>query len=150
MKTGEQFFAIGVVDHAHNRCVLFEDRIGVDPGARMGHQGDGHRVVRDAAQEVGGAVQGVDVPGGGPFGSAAGLFGHDAVGGAALAQDIENGGFGFAVGLGDQVIARLVVDHQVVAVVRIRLENGRAGMGGAHGDIDGRAKVQRCLVGGSL
>src|SRR5690606_6072054 len=88
------------------------------------------------------AVQRIDVPGGAALGLATRFFGHDAELGRAGPQGFDNGGFGFAVGLRDQIVAGLVVDHQVGAMVRVRLQDGGAGVGRRNGRVDGGCQVQ--------
>ncbi|CPP10868.1 Uncharacterised protein [Bordetella pertussis] len=155
MDGGEKLFAAGVVDHADDRRVFLQVGARHHARARVGDQRDRHRVVRDAVQIVGGAVQRVDVPGGcRPLRRAAGFFGHDAELRRALAQYADDGGLGLAVGLRDQVVARLAVDDQIRAMVRVRLQNGGACMGRCDGCVDGRAEVQggggRGALGGGL
>ncbi|SUW53349.1 Uncharacterised protein [Bordetella holmesii] len=73
----------------------------------------------NAAQEIGRAVQRVDVPGRRALRLAAGFLGDNAKRRAALAQDVQDGGFSLPVGLRDEVIARLVIDDEIAAMMRI-------------------------------
>ena len=67
-------------------------------------QGDGYGELREAVQVVRGAVQGIDYPlivi---PFAAAA-FFGQDAVVGVSIAQYPDDGLFGVAVDLADEVV----------------------------------------------
>lgn len=147
---GEQLFAIGVVDHADHGRVFLQGRAGRGLGAGMRHQGDGDGVMRNAAKEVGGAVQGVDIPGRRALGRAAGFLGDNTEGRAAFAQDFQDGGLGFAVGLRDEVVAGLVIDDEVAAMMCVRLQDGRARVCRAHRDVNGGAEIEHRLGGESL
>jgi len=141
---GVHFFAVGVVDDADDRGFFVIDRLRVGVIAGMGDQRDGYRVVRDAVQEVGGAVQRVDVPGGWTLRLTAGFLGNDAELRCARAQNVEDGGLRLAVGLRYQIVARLAVYDQVAAVLCVGLQNGGTGMGSG----DGCVKRVRQIQGG--
>ncbi|MNT35452.1 hypothetical protein D3C72_1714800 [compost metagenome] len=97
--------------------------------------------MRNVVQEIGGAVERVDIPGGDALGLAPGLFGHDAELGRAGPQLLNNDGLGFAVRLGHEIVARLAVDHEIGAMVRVGLQNGGACMGCGDGRVDRGAQV---------
>jgi hypothetical protein len=52
---------------------------------------------------------------------ASAFFGDDAKLGCAFAQDFDNRFFGFAVGLGYQVVAHFFIDDQLGPVMGVRL-----------------------------
>src|SRR5690606_10210208 len=113
---GEHLFAAGIVHDAQYGGVVFERGVVIDAGAAMRNKGDRHGIVGYTVQEIGGAVERVDIPGGSALGLAAAFFDHNTQFRAAFVQNIENGLFGFAVGLRHEVVAGFGVDGQFVAV----------------------------------
>ncbi|MNV45587.1 hypothetical protein D3C71_1373900 [compost metagenome] len=97
--------------------------------------------MRNVVQEIGGAVERVDIPGGDALGLAPGLFGHDAELGRAGPQLLNNDGLGFAVRLGHEIVARLAVDHEIGAVMRVGLQDGCTAMSRSDGRVDCGAQV---------
>ncbi len=117
---GEFFLAYRIEDHG-----VFQ--------AALVLAGDAHREVRDATDEVGGAIQRVDDPDVvGAFAFAcqvAGFLTVEAVGGVGLAQDGENGLLGSAIDFGDEVIGAFFVDGDNVQALN-RTENQFTGAAG--------------------
>ncbi|MCY1508910.1 hypothetical protein D9M68_432350 [compost metagenome] len=104
--------------------------------------GDAHGVVRNATDEVGGAVQRVDDPQViGAFALAfqqAAFFAEDAVVRVGLAQGLDDGELGCAIDLGDVILGVLLVDGDNVQALD-RAENQFTGAAsGAQGDIQHR------------
>ncbi len=141
----EELFAAGVVDHADDRRVFGQRFVGGHRGAGMRDQGDRHGVMRDVVQEVGGAVERVDVPGGHTLGLAARFLGDDAELGGAGLQFLDDRGLRLAVRLGHEVVAGLAIDHEIGAMVRVGLQDGCASMSCRDGRVDRGAQVDgRC------
>src|SRR5690606_17517965 len=120
---GKQFFAVGIVYDTDDRRVLGERRV-VDQGTFVCNKGDRHGVLRDPVQEVGGAVEGVYVPGGRAGGLPAAFLGDDAQVGRAFLEDLDDGLLGLPVGLRYQVVAAFLVDDEFGPVMRIGLQDG--------------------------
>ena len=112
----ERFCLQRVVDHAqHQLPVLF--------------QRDGHRPMRDPAQKVRRAVQGVHDPTA-PAGTAVGLLAQPTVVGVGAQQAVAQQRLGLVVGLRHEVALTLGVDGQQIAVVPMRLQQRSGCMGG--------------------
>ncbi|MNI46589.1 hypothetical protein D3C73_1010610 [compost metagenome] len=92
-------------------------------------------------QEIGGAIQRVDVPGGAALGLAARLFSHDAEFGRARLQLLNDHGLGFAVCLRYEIVARLAVDHEVGPMMRVGLQDGCTRMRRSDCRVDRGAQV---------
>ncbi|MNQ85683.1 hypothetical protein D3C85_1008550 [compost metagenome] len=126
---GEFFLAYRIEDHGVLQAALVL-------------AGDAHGVVRNAADEVGGAIQRIDDPQVvGAFALAfqqATFFAEDAVVRVGLAQGLDNGELGSAVDLGDVVLGVLLIDGDNVQAFD-RAENQFTGAAsGAQGDIQHR------------
>src|SRR3546814_19573580 len=65
----------------------------------------------------------------------AGFLGNDSQVGGALAQQFDDGGFRFAVGLRHQIVARFFINDEIVPAVDMRLQDRRRGLCGGHGGI---------------
>jgi hypothetical protein len=104
----EEFSGGGVVDGAHHRQPILR-------------AGDHDRPVRQPAHEVGGAVDGVDHPI-----EARGtelapvLLAHDPVVWPAGGDGVADQRLGRAVGVGDEVLVPLALDHEVVECAEAR------------------------------
>src|SRR3546814_17602480 len=77
MHGGKQFFAVGVVYNTYYRGVLGQRCI-VDQCALVRNERNRYGVLRNAVQEVSGAVQGVYILGGGAGGLHTAFFGTNA------------------------------------------------------------------------
>src|SRR5690606_9046936 len=99
VQTGEQLFAVGVINHADDRSVHFEGLVATDLGTGMGDEGDGDGVLRNAVQEVGGSIQRINVPGRDLGSFAAALFGNDPKLGCTFQKNFDDRLFGLAIGL---------------------------------------------------
>src|SRR5690606_13014985 len=67
---------------------------------------------------------------------------YDAEFGRTVAQLFDNGGFGVAIGLGDQVVAGFLVDDKVCAAKGMCLEYGGSGARGRNGGIEILAEMK--------
>ena len=118
----EELVCRRVVDHAGDEVALALER-------------DRDREDRDAVQEVGGAVERVDVPGVALVGALDGAaFLHDeAVAGPRLRELLEQRGLGLLVGGGDEVARALDRDLQVLDLAEVALQPApRLEGGGGH------------------
>lgn len=129
---GKQFVAVRVKNHRMRQHTLVGER-------------DGHGILWKAMDEVCRAVERIDDPQ--EFGVgfvAARLFGQDAVAGIDFAQGFDDGRFGGAVDLGDEVVLLLDADLDLAEV-----EAGAADhAAGAAGGLDGR--IEHVVHGGGL
>ncbi len=123
---GEFLFAQRIIDHA----VLH-------PALDL--QGDGHRVLGKAVDEIGGAVERIDHPQViGAFalaGQFAAFLGEDAVVRVRLADDVDDACLGGLVHLGDEVVGLLAIHLERVAVLRRAADQVARLAGGSQGNV---------------
>ena len=100
-------------------------------------QGDRHRVVRHAEQEVGSAVERVDQPLelGLRVRFRRALLGADGVLRVGAAQPLRDRPFGLAVGAADEVVRALALDLQAVGEVVVADDDAPGRPGGVDGDV---------------
>src|SRR3546814_5495374 len=86
-------------------------------------------------QKIGRSVERIYIPRGLAGHMSAGFLGNDSQVGGALAQQFDDGGFRFAVGLRHQIVARFFINDEIVPAVEMRLQDRRRGMCGGNGGI---------------
>src|SRR3546814_20916198 len=79
-------------------------------------------------QKIGRSVERIYIPRGLAGHMSAGFLGNDSQVGGALAQQFDDGGFRFAVGLRHQIVARFFINDEIVPAVEMRLQDRRRGM----------------------
>ena len=136
---GEFFLAQRIVDHR----VLH---------LAFDFQGDGYRVLRQAVDKVGGAVERIDHPQ--VIGAGAGarllaaFLGENAVLGVGFADGVDDACFRGPVHLGDEVVGRLPVHGQGVVVLRRAADQVAGLAGGSQGNVHLR-RVHAIILSGS-
>ena len=95
---------------------------------------NGDAELRHAVDEVGGAIEGVDDPLEVLIGNAATFFGEDAVIRVGAVDDLDDGGLGALVDIGDEIIVRLAGDVDFIDPIEAAVDDiarfaGRANSG---------------------
>jgi hypothetical protein len=96
---------------------------------------DRHREVREAVQEVGGAVERVDDPQPVALAVGAAFLGQHRVVRVRLADGVHDLGLGAAVHVGDEVVAPLARHLQRVGTVEVAHDEVAGRARGRHGDV---------------
>jgi len=128
-----QILGIGGVDHA-----VFQLALDLDA--------DRHGVVGQTMQEVGGAVERIDDPQHFVVAVLSAFLAQHGVLRIGLADDFDDFAFRAAVHLGDEIVAALALDQQLVDAISVAHDEVAGGTRGGNSDVDERMHGQQFPV----